>query len=387
MNRRGFVTALAIAVVAVLAILGASFLNQSLNEGQLGRRTASRQAAFYLAEAGLDQASINLRTLDTADDVLSQGLETGTFTINAPTDLGGSRWLVTTQGVSNGAQRRLEAVFELTPQSVFQYAMFGAQSVNVSGHAQTDSYDSRLGPYEDTPGPGYNKGQDGDVGTNGTTVGGITVSGSIFIEGQLVVGPGVDPPESIITGYDPAFVTGNPKVVAEDNPFPMPTVEPPLGLTCSDETVSGNTTMELSPTGGPLGNGTYCFRDLTLSGGSTFTTSGPVVVYLTGQLTASGNAEIGVESAPQHMLFLMTPQSGVTLQEGTLTGSTEFYGAIYGPEATLEITGNAEVFGSIIAKTVHVTGNATIHYDEGLTDLVTVANTYQRTVVSWRELD
>jgi len=56
-------------------------------------------------------------------------------------------------------------------------------NVTVSGSAFTDSYDSRLGPYNDSVGsPGYNADHHGDVGTNATTTGGVALSGSIFID-------------------------------------------------------------------------------------------------------------------------------------------------------------------------------------------------------------
>jgi hypothetical protein len=225
------------------------------------------------------------------------------------------------------------------------------------------------------------------VGTNAITPGGITVSGSIFIEGQVAVGPNVPDPTSVVTGYTPAFITGNPKVVSQSSAFPMPPVTVPAGLTCSDLTIQGNTTTTLSPTGGPLGNGTYCYGNLTLSGGSTLTASGSVTVYLTGQLVASGNSTVGVPTTPKNMLFLMDSTAGASLQDGTISGSTKFYGAVYGPPATIPISGNADVYGSIIGKQINVTGSATVHYDEGLTDLTTVSNIYQRTVVSWRDLN
>ena len=77
-----------------------------------------------------------------------------------------------------------------------------------------------------------------------------------------------------------------------------------------------------------------------------------------------------------------------------MTGSTKFYGALYGPNSTINIQGNAEVYGSIVARTVNVTGSAIVHYDEALADCngptppqsCGVNNLYKATTVSWREL-
>jgi len=96
---------------------------------------------------------------------------------------------------------------------------------------------------------------------------------------------------------------------------------------------------------------------------------------------------MGLSSDPTKMLIQMSPASTATLEQGTITGSTEFYGAIYGPSATMNIQGNAKVFGSIIAKTVNLTGSAEIHYDTALASNGTVSNSFTTKIVEWRSLN
>lgn len=394
MKRRGAVVVLSVGLVVFLSTVGAAFLMRGLHENRLGDRSAARQEAFYLAEAAIDRASLNLRTpTDLTDDLMAMALPTGTFQIDSPMQsLGSNRWMATARGTSGQEQRRIEAIFQLTPQSIFQFALFGQQEVSVTGSAATDSYVSTNGAYDPN-----NHGHNGDVGTNATSAGGITVGGSIFVDGQLVVGPNVSNPESVVTGYNPAFVTGDPKVASQMQTFPMP----PVVLNqadftallnngdgdCLDYTVTGNTTQTLSATGGLNNQGVYCYRNLTIQGNGTLTADGSVTVYVTGTLTAQGNSGVGVSSDPTKMTFLMTANSQATLEEGTITGSNKFYGALYGPSATINIQGNADVYGSIIAKTVNVTGSASIHYDEALTQNTTVTNLHQVGMVSWRELN
>lgn len=393
MSRRGSVLGLAAGVILVLATLGATLLTRSAGESELGRRSAAQQRAFYLAEAGVDRAAINLRTpSDAGDDLTTQALPTGSYQLDEPESLGSDRWRVVSHGTSGSEQRDLEAVFRLTPQSAFQFGLFGDMSLNVSGSATTDSYQSSAGPYQAS-----SAGHSGDVGTNATAPGGVTVGGSIFIDGQIAVGPDVAVPESVVIGYDPAFVTGVPKVVSQANQFPMPPVvvdEAPFTAVlgdgdgdCQDYTVAGNTTTTLSSTGGLLGQGVYCYRNLVVQGNADLTANGSVKVVIVGSLRAQGNSEVGVEEDPTKMLVLISSNAPVTLEEGTITGSTEFYGALYGPSATITITGNADVFGSIIAKTINVTGSAAIHYDEALASDTDFSNQYQASLVSWQELD
>jgi len=153
----------------------------------------------------------------------------------------------------------------------------------------------------------------------------------------------------------------------------------PSGLTCSDYTVGGNSTITLAP-------GTYCYSSLTLQGGGTLTASGPVTIYLTGALVAKGNSSVGVVSDPTKMMFLMASGGAATLEQGTITGSTNFYGGLYGPDATINITGNAAVYGSIVANRVNLTGSAEIHYDQALTNNTQVSNLYKTSLKYWRKL-
>lgn len=391
MGRKGFLYVTALGVVTLLAIACASLLIRSSTELLLSEHTEYQMAALHLAEGGVDQAAHNLRTpTDLTDDVTAGTLPTGSFTIDVPPQsLGNSLWRVAAHGRSikdASHTRDVEAVFRLTPESLFQYALFGDATLNVSGNGNVDSYDSRLGAYDACLSgcggstPVMNAGNDGDVGTNATTAGGANLSGSIFIDGQVAVGPGVADPTSVVTGYDPAFISGDPKVTSQSDVFPMPDVTIPAGLICDDYTVQGNKTVTLTP-------GTYCYHDLTIQGGGTLTSSGSVTVYLTGALVAKGDSTVGVATNPTEMVVLMSSTGQASLEEGTLTGSTEFYGALYGPKATLNISGNAKVFGSIVAKTVNLTGSAEIHYDEAMTDLSNVSNLYTTKMISWRDLN
>ncbi len=386
MHQRGFVYAMALGFVVFITILSASILMQGMLQESLSQRSGNQGESLHLADGGVDQALINLRTTDPSDDVMTRTMAGGTFTVLSVVPVVPGTQRVTVRGTAGGETRDVEAIITQVPQSVFQFALFGSQQINVSGNASTDSYDSRSGAYSDAT-----AGHDGDIGTNTTTPGGVTIGGSIFVDGQVAVGPNVADPTSVVTGYNPAFITGTPTVVSQSDVFPMPVVNPAndgvnIQTQCPDQTVNGQTTVTLTSTGGINGTNVYCFHDLKINGGGVFTASGPVKIYLTGALKASGNSSIGADSDPTRMAFLLNSSSGATLEEGTITGSTLFYGAVYGPGSTINISGNAKVFGSIVGKTISVTGNAEIHYDEAMTTVTNVSNLYRTAVVSWRDL-
>jgi hypothetical protein len=162
----------ALGIVMVLAMGSATLLMRGVTECTISERSRSQAVAFQLADAAVDQAALNLRTpTDASDDMTTLTFSNGTFTIGelVNTPIGSNVWQVVTEGSSTDdstSSRSLEVTFQLTPQSIFQYALFGDQGVSVSGSAITNSYDSTTGPFDDTPGsPGYNKEHNGDVGT------------------------------------------------------------------------------------------------------------------------------------------------------------------------------------------------------------------------------
>ncbi len=381
MNHRGFVFVAALSTLTLLTGLSLGMLIRGATDARVSERRVLQHAAFQLAEAGLDRAAKNLEIAGTDDDLTTEALLTGTYTVTVNPDAPGALLeRVTSLGIASTEQRNLEGVFQLTPESVFQFALFGDDVMTVGGNVITDSYDSRDGPYQDDPNaPGYNADHHGDIGTNATTLGGVAVSGSVFIDGQVAVGPGVEDPTSVVSGYDPNYITGDPKVLAQTELFALPAVEVPAALSCEDETISAQTTVTLQP-------GTHCYHDLTIQGGGALTASGEVTVYLTGQLIARGNSTVGVVDDPTQMQFLIASSGEATLEEGTLTGSTTFYGAVYGPQADIRISGNAEIFGAVIARSVNLSGSAEVHYDAALADDDGPSNRFRTSLISWREL-
>ncbi|MBI3324847.1 MAG: hypothetical protein HYZ92_06165 [Candidatus Omnitrophica bacterium] len=373
-SRRGLILVGSLGLVVILSILGSALLLRGLHEHQMSQQSYAFNRALFYAEASLDTAIDQLRAGNGAN-LSATAFGDGRYwaEISQP---GSFDYLVTGHGQQTGSQRNLEARMRLTPMSVFQFALFGNSSLTVEGSAITNSYNSAQGLYDP-----QTAGSNGDVGTNATTPGGVTINGSIAINGQVVVGPDVADPSSVVvvTGGS-ALITGNPPVVSLSQTMSLPAVTVPQGLTCTPLSIAGQTTTTLSSA-----VGTYCFTDVKLTGGATLTADGPVKIYVTGEFSATGDTTIGIPASPPSMLILMASNEQVTI-ESNLTGSTQFYGGLYAPTATIDISGNAEVFGSVIARRVDVSGSANVHYDEAMGTLTQPTGLYQVRVRSWREL-
>ena len=219
------------------------------------------------------------------------------------------------------------------------------------------------------------------MGTNSVEVGGIEISGNITVNGQVAVGPGVSDPSTVVDiNGGSAIISGTPPIVSQQVALPMPEVAVPPGVPCTDLAINGSETVVLSAA---VGN--YCFNTLSVSGGGTLTVDGPVKVYVTTLFHAIGNTQIGVPSNPAYLTMLLVSDSQATI-EGSMSGTTEFYGGLYAPSAHIDVGGDALIYGSIIARTVGVSGDAQIHYDESLGELTDPIGLYRIRILSWREL-
>lgn len=371
-------------VLMILMIVVTVFTLGWLSDG-LRRSTVEHNAAIlnqdsvralHLAEAGLDQMIENLRTISGADDIYASNLPNGSFVVEEPLIvLEPLLYEANIHGLSGLVDRKLEAVFRVQPKSIFQYAAFGDEGVTISGSASIDSYDSSL---DDPYGVNGNQNSEGDIGTNSTEEGAINMNGNnYYVDGQLSVGPDVDNPEDAVDGLNSSLVSADPPVISREE-FPLPEVKIPDDVTCEEfEPIDAGTVRTLDQ---PV----YCYGDMHIAGGVTLTSSGPVVIYLTGTLTFGGESTIGVVDDPTQFLFLMESGSSMDVSSD-IVGAATMYAAIYGPDASIFIAGEADIFGSIVGNEVGIAGDAQLHYDEALRDVTTLSNVGTVELLSWRE--
>lgn len=373
-GERGYVLPIAFFVVLLITGGASAMMMRSATENGAAALYGRSEAALQLAEAGLDQQIRNLSTISGSDDVFTGTLASGTFAVQEPVSvLQPLLYEIHVAGVTPNVTRRIAAVLEVDPQSIFRFGMFGDTGVIVGGSTYIDSYDSRLGAYDVV----NNANDEGNIGTNNTVNGAIDLNGDdLYVAGQLSVGPSVEDPQSIVTGFDDDLIGGDPPVVSSPE-FPLPEVTIPDGLTCTAFQLQGNVTWTLDP-------GTYCFNQLNVQGGATLTASGPVTIYLTESLTFAGNSTIGVTNNPSQFMFLMASGTNVDI-ESDITGNSTMYAAMYGPDAAITIRGDAVIYGSVVGDTVDMSGDAQLHFDEALADSDILSNEGVVTMHSWQE--
>ncbi|PYS39182.1 MAG: hypothetical protein DMF71_15620, partial [Acidobacteria bacterium] len=246
----------------------------------------------------------------------------------------------------------------------------GLDSVTISASsAYVDSFDS-LFSYADSHGSHANVFSNGKIDLKGAKVYGNVVSsqGNVVLEsGSLVSGDLT----YATTLTNSGTVQGT---ISRQTTSPFTAAVPAAcgsyrtAPTSSNNWVTGNFTYDqtrgdLTVSGGhaaTLANGTYCLHNVTLSGGSTLTVNGAVVINLTGQLNASGGSFVNTTNRPANLQISTsyTGNNGVTL-----SGGTNAYLKVLAPGTSITLSGGSPIFGALVGKTLTVSGNSVIHYD------------------------
>lgn len=341
-------------------------------------RTENRIRAFHLAESGVDRAIFQLRT---DPNYIGQGY-------TALGSIGGYDIQVTTPGpVENPTVRLITATghspsnlvtahaygrrqvltyVTLGSQSPFAFSVFSNSSIQMSGNAGTDSYNSSDGLYNAAH-PGTN----GDVGSNTTSAHFIALSGNTHINGDVTVGPGGNP-SSVIVSSGNAVIEGSQSAASQIrtlNPVVIPSTLNNLGVL----SVSGNNTVTLA-------GGTYWYSSISITGNGKVNFTGAATVYVSGNVSIAGNGFETAQNLPPNLTVNVQGTHNVSV-----SGNGAFYGAIYAPNSGLSISGNGGIFGAVVGESIQHSGNGKIHYDEALNSSSSPHSGSSVQMRSWQE--
>ncbi len=263
----------------------------------------------------------------------------------------------------------------------------GTPAISLLGNNFTDSYDSRTGAYG-----GSNVHHQGDISTDVTSAGAISLGPNTTVNGSVAVGPSGNTGTAIVgTGA----VTGTKTTEGATWNMPLPTI--PTGVINSGSlSVSGHSTVTLSA-------GTYWFSSISITGSAQLATTGAVKIYVTGPADIGGNGIATAGNLPPNLLIYGTADPtnpANTCTSVSIHGNGNFYGAVYAPAAAIQTSGNGEVFGALSGNTVLIngSGHGGLHYDEALGHLGEITTTTTSTTTttnytftgykrySWREI-
>ena len=299
----------------------------------------------------------------------------------------------------------------LQPSTKFPVAMMSLNKLDLNGNnVYTDSFDSS-DPTKSTNGryDSAKKQANGDIASNDTVTNSVDI-GNADIYGTASTGPGGTVKMGKNGSVGPTFVSSDRADtvaagvakgwIRNDFKADVPAVTLPTGLSSAANlgNISGNW--------GFYGSGDYRANGISLSSGDTVTFNGNTRIYVTGNISISGNAKIVI--APGCTLEIYAAGSVAIAGNGVVnTGNTatscQFYGlptstswslsgngvwvgTVYAPQADLSLNGggaNGDMSGSIVAKSITLNGQVQFHYDEALRS-GNLANGYN--VAQWQAL-
>ena len=225
-----------------------------------------------------------------------------------------------------------------------QYSFVGLNSVNVSGQGNVDSYDSSLGDYSSGSAR-----SNGDVISNGS----IQVGGSGIIKGDGHPGIGKS-----------VYFSGSGTITGSTTPLKSTLSYSLATLPASYQSVGPINLTSGTFTGGASGVTTnyYC-TSVAISHSAWISCIGPVKIYCSGPVNISGGYVKTYLNRPMNFQILMLNSSSITLG-----GQADLYAQVYAPQSDFTQSGKADIFGSIIAKTLTFGGSwqGGVHLDESI---------------------
>ncbi len=368
-NQKGSILPLAVVMIVILAIIGLGLIRLGLNARLLAIHETSKLAARAAADAGLSQAMQLMRAKDANELIWDNSTlpptTTAAFTnisyhnAGYTCDVNGdpnSGWQINSTGTAGNATKTVHC--KLVPKSLW-FGIGVKKGINVKLAAAFGTVPVAGGDFK--------------LATNSTTPDSIALKAGVTIPGDIVVGPGGNP-DTVISQKSTTIITGT--TYPSETSMQFPSVIVPadlLALTPTavyDPCISGNIRYNgwnLSGLTTVVGN-TTIFVDgkMTMGNGAELymAPGSSLTVYLNGNMEDKNSAGItnATNDATKFLLYATDNCTQVDLK-----AKTDFYGAVYAPNATLTIYNNGNLYGAYIGnQNVEMKNSGGFYFDTRL---------------------
>lgn len=423
-NERGSVLLLALVIGTIIGIVMGSYMALVGSQNRAVIRSQAWNYEIAVAEAGLEEALTQLYyhptdlsadgwVLATNSFMKSRALTNAYYTVlisNVMPPVVYSYGYTMIPGTTNYMKPRIVRIGTVS-NALFRRGLVARGNIDMSGNnVMTDSFDS-ADPLLSTNGR-YDpaKARDnGDVATNLGLVNSLSI-GNAEIYGHAATGPGgslsVGPTGGV--GSRTWHNAGNNGVESgwftDDMNVNFPDVNPPFNSGASvGSGSSGGTNYTYL-----IGSGNFIASGLSMSGQNKMAVTGNAVLYVTGDVSLSGQSFIYIAPGASLQLYVGGASTSISgngvanananstnffyygLPSNTdvkLTGNAAFTGIIYAPQAAFTLGGGGndlyDFVGASVTGSVKMNGHYNFHYDEALARLG-ASSGYVAT--SWNEL-
>ena len=441
-SQHGSVLIVAMGLTAVIGISLASYLSLSRSNMTISNRALYSNAAMNLAENGLEEGMYSINKMvsdDTYDwsgwtisgNDAKRKLSGYAFDQNATGEanvivynyLGSSAPKIVARSIirlanENGQPVEKWVEVQLRKTSRLSIGLLAKESIIFRGNnASVDSWNSeknddgtpRGTPVDYTAAVKHDKGpvasisvavdavlvQNADIWGYVKTGGATPTVGSNGIIGPFGTTSGTADPTRISTDFtmemkvQDTIATGTsiPAITGSDLPKTLGTTGATTILRIPSIISSGNSSNVLNIAGnvtivltGPANSDAL---SLTGQASINIPAGASLTIYTEGNINLTGNGVANGNNQPKAFSIISTNTSPITTPTIDIKGNGALKAIVDAPNAAVKIVGNGDVMGSIVGKTIELTGNAAFHYDESLADLGT-GNPFR--VSKWKEL-
>jgi hypothetical protein len=382
--RSGAILPLAVIMVVILFIIGLAVLQLGLNARLQAIRAQRVIMARMAADAGMAKAIEAMRkklideyvwnnsTLPTETDVaVPQSGQSYTYAVTGDPCNG---WNITSTGTAGATQRTVHCKLEV------KSAWFGIavkRGINIK-------YGTIFGTY---PAPGGSL----TLRTNTIETAGVALKAGVTVPGDVICGPGGDPAKVIDTKAS-TVIKGDTYAANEEIEFP-PVVVPQDLVALSPSTFPNSSVVQVK--------GNVKYNSLTIGGSQTLviwndpnTPGGDASrIYIAGKLILMNGAKIVVDNGASAKLYLggnLEDKNSASSGGGfdttanpdarsfmifatdsctsiVLKSKGNFYGAIYAPNADLQINNDADLYGAYVGnQNVEIKNSGSFFFDTRL---------------------
>lgn len=432
-SSRGSVLIVALLITTLIALGLATFLSLNLTSSRLAKRTVQGYAGLNLAEAGVEEGTWSINHATDGDRnawagwTQSGGAAWKRFE-DFPLGQGANGWVkvyvtsttatanvtpkvISYASIGGSSETPVTKMIEvsLRRRSYFANGITALETLGFNGsNSSVDSWNSDPDHNPATPPVDYSAALRVDHGTlasssraaDAVAVNEAQVWGSVSTGGGQ---PRVTGHGSIRGTTTPLSIVVDPARITTDFNADFPTIPLPT---------DGTPIATIGPTLGTLGETTrWRCQSLSLNGHDTLTIQGDVTLIITASpgtqsVSITGNATLLIPEGSRLTLYLesnlLIAGQGLAndnIQAGSCTiwgcnqtaagqrlhiaGRGSLRSAIYAPNADVQVNGNGDMMGSLVARNILFTGNAAFHFDEALAEL---GGNTPFGIGQWREL-
>ncbi len=377
-------------VMAVLLPLGLALLSMGERSRALAMSGSFAIAARTAADAGLTKAvcemndgvrngTFNVGSLPAATDQDLPGAET-TCSYAATWD-SQTGYAAQSVGKCRNAEKTVRCTLRL--QGPFEFSLFTRGRMSLKNGSVVDWYNYDVESIAN------------QVGTNSIESGAVELQNGVAIRGDVVTGPGEDP--GLVIKNNGATITGGTYAQLEQ------TVLLPVTVPADVQSLPASGILQ----NGEEINSSRKYSGINLANDATIRITGQVVLYVTGDVQFGNAAGIEIEgegasltlylggglvgnnssgfnnlSRDPHRLTLYGLDS---CRDITFKNGSDFYGALYAPQADVVIDNSGALYGSFVGDSFEAKNAALIMYDASLRNVATDDQAVHFIVDRWYE--